>query len=57
MQLHTLAVDGKACETDEEIREAVGIKMRKEPSLAKRCEKSGKDAKRTKFREKIGTAM
>ena len=31
--------------------------MRKEPSLAIRCEKSGKDAKRAKFREKIGTAM
>ena len=28
--------------------------MRKEPSLTKRCEKRGKDAKRAKFHKKIG---
>ena len=32
-------------------------KVRKEPSLAKRCKKSRKDAKRAKFHQKTGTAM
>ena len=31
--------------------------MRKGPSLTKRCEKSGKDAKRAKFHETTGTAI
>ena len=38
----------------------VGIKCEKSLHLqkdAKRCEKSGKDAKRTKFYEKTGTSM
>ena len=34
-----------------------GYKVRKEPSLAKRCEKSEKDAKSDKFREITGIAM
>ena len=34
-----------------------GYKVRKEPSLAKRCERSGKDAKRGKFHKITGIAM
>ena len=34
-----------------------GYKVRKEPSLTKRCEKSGKDAKRAKFHEETGTTI
>ena len=34
-----------------------GYKVRKEPSLAKRCEKSGKDAKRDIFYEIAGNVM
>ena len=34
-----------------------GYKVRKEPSLAKRCEKSGKDAKRDIFHEIAGNVM
>ena len=34
-----------------------GYKVRKEPSLANRCEKSGKDAKRDKFHEITGEVM